>query len=124
MGYFEKFNRGKGIPFMDGRTKIDLPLNENVHIVDYGFINGDDGEFVVLALYEYPENFFFGNSIATQNIQTIESDAGSKEEAIAMLADVAIVFNKVESKKIDNTTKKHRVYTTMTFIEDDKNVPF
>lgn len=124
MGYFSKFNKGKGIPFMDNRTKIDIPVDEQVHIQDYGFINGDDGEFVVLAFVEYPENFFFGNTIATNNIRTIESDLGSKEEALNMLKNVAIVFSKHESKNLDRKTKKPRVYTSMEFIEEEEEIPF
>ena len=42
MGYFDKFNKGEGIPFMDGRTKVDIPVGKGLHLKDYGFIKGDD----------------------------------------------------------------------------------
>lgn len=38
MGYFSKFNRNEGIPFMDGADKIDIPQGEKLTIVDYGFL--------------------------------------------------------------------------------------
>ncbi len=52
MGYFDKFNKGEGIPFMDGRTKVDIPVGKGLHLKDYGFIKGDDAPFAVMLFEE------------------------------------------------------------------------
>ena len=115
MGYFDKFNKGKGIPFMDGRDKMNLPIGESLHIKDYGFINGNEKPYAVMLFAEYPDKFAFGNTIVTGDLQTIESDAGSKENALALLAGVALTFSKAVSKR-------GREYVSVEFIED--TVPF
>lgn len=114
MGYFDKFNQGKGISFMDGRTKVDMPLNVPLHVEDYGFIQGDEKEYVVVAFVERPNEFVFGNAILTADIKTIEKDYGSKDEALAALANVTLTFSK-------HVSKKGREYVSVEFNE---NVPF
>ena len=117
MGYFDKFNKGTGIPFMEGREKVDLPLGVELHLEDYGFIQGDDKPYVVMAFKEHPESFMFGNGIVTDDIKTIESDAGSKEAALGLLSDVAMKFTRCKSKK-------GRYYTAVEFIENEPAIPF
>lgn len=112
MGYFEKFNKGKGIPFMDGREKMDLPLGESLHLKDYGFIQGQEKPYAVMLFEEYPESFAFGNTIVTSDLQTIESDLGSKDKALELLSGVAMKFTK-------STSKRGRDYVSVEFIESD-----
>lgn len=112
MGYFDKFNKGKGIPFMNGRDKMVIPLNEELTISDYGFINGDDKEYAVLLFAEYPKNFAFANAIMTDDLKTIETDAGSKDQALGLLAGVKVKFTK-------STSKRGREYVSVEFIESD-----
>lgn len=116
MGYFDKFNKGEGIPFMDGRTKTDIPVGKGLHLKDYGFIKGDDAPFAVMLFEEYPKNFMFGNSIVTDDIKTIEKDMGSKEQALNLLAGVSMKFTK-------RTSKRGRDYMSVEFIEDNP-IPF
>ena len=116
MGYFDKFNKGEGIPFMDGRTKMDTPVGEGLHLKDYGFIKGDDAPFAVMLFEEYPKNFMFGNSIVTDDIKTIEKDMGSKEQALNLLAGVSMKFTK-------RVSKRGREYMSVEFIEDNP-IPF
>ena len=116
MGYFDKFNSGKGIPFMDGAEKIDIPVGEKLHVNDYGFIdNKEGGEFIVLSFREYPKKFTFGNPIITTDVRMMESDFGSKEKVLQELASVALLFKK-------QISKKNREYTAVEFIEED--IPF
>lgn len=116
MGYFDKFNGGKGIPFMDGADKIDIPVGEKLHVADYGFIdNSEGGEFIVLSFREYPNKFVFGNPIITTDVRMMEGDFGSKDKVLQQLAGVALLFKK-------QTSKKGRVYTAVEFIEED--IPF
>lgn len=113
MSYFDKFNKGKGIPFMDGADKIDMPLGEKLHVRDYGFISGNDGEFVVLAFIEYPNKFVFGNSIITGDIRTMEKDLGDKDKVLAELSDISLTFSK-------SMSKNKREYTSVEFTQDEQ----
>lgn len=118
MGYFDKFNGGKGIPFMDGAEKIDIPVGEKLHLADYGFIdNNEGGEFIVLSFREYPKKFAFGNQIITTDIRIMESDFGSKEKVLQELANVELLFKK-------QISKKNREYTAVEFIDIEEDIPF
>lgn len=115
MSYFTEFNND-GIPFMDGRSKGDRAniLNKPLHIVDYGFIKGTDGEFAVMLFDEYPDQFYFGNSIVTEMLKTVSADNMKKH-----LREQAIIFTLKVSKK----TK--REYMAFRFDEpDSEKVPF
>lgn len=95
MGYFDKFSN-KGIPFMDGRTKGDLKdvLGEKLHIDAFGFIQGDNGEYAVISTVEYPDRFFFTNSITAEMLRTVQADGQE-----ALLRDTEIAFEYAKSKK-------------------------
>ena len=95
MGYFDKFVR-KGIPFLEGREKGNLRdlVNKPLHIVDYGFIEGKDGKFAVIAFKEDADRFYFGNSIVTEMLEEVDVD-GMREE----LAQQAIQFDLRVSKE-------------------------
>lgn len=112
MGYFEKFNKGQGIPFMDGATKIDVPQGEPLTITDYGFIHGEDGDFAVLQFAEYKKAFAFGNSIITEDLKSMEPDFPSKADLLAELATVKVVFTKRKNKS------GKREYMAVEYIED------
>lgn len=104
MGYFEKFNN-KGVPFMDGAEKQDISTvyGQELHITDFGFINGDNGEFGVIQLAEHPGKFFFVNKIATEMLREVQADDKKSE-----LANEVIVFEQ-------RTSQNGRVYTAFTF---------
>lgn len=95
MGYFDKFVR-KGIPFMEGREKGNLRelVNRPLHIVDYGFIEGKDGRFAVIAFKEDADRFYFGNSIVTEMLEEVDAD-GMRDE----LTEQAIQFDLRVSKE-------------------------
>ena len=106
MSYFDKFNN-KGVPFMDGAEKKDLKeiFGKQVHIVDYGYINGRDGKFAVLKLAEYENAFFFANAIITEMLQQVDMD-----NMKAKLANQTIVFSEKTSKETN------RNYTAFEFV--------
>lgn len=112
MGYFEKFNKGKGIPFMDNSTKIDIPQGEKLTITDYGFIHGEDGDFAVLQFAEHKNSFAFGNSIITDNLKQMEQDFNDKSDVLFALADVKVVFSKRKNKA------GKREYMSVEFVEN------
>lgn len=105
MSYFDKFNR-EGIPFMEGRDKdkLDNVCGRMLHIDDFGFIEGKDGQFAVIAFQEEPTKFYFGNSIVTEMLKEVQND-GMKNE----LRKQVIVFDK-------RTSKDNRVYTSFKFV--------
>ena len=111
MGYFDRFN-SKGIPFMDNADKGNLHdvLGEKVHIVDFGFIKNDEGDYGVIQLAEHEGVFYFVNQVITDMLHQVEYD-GMKEE----LAKQVIVFS-------ETTSKKGRDYIRFEFTDD--NIPF
>lgn len=110
MGYFDKFNSGKGIPFMEGRelAKINTILGEELHPLDYGYIKGDEGDYAVIHFKEHEDVFYFGNQILTDALKQIDSD-GQKEALLS--GNVRMIFNV-------RTSNKGRDYTAVEFIED------
>lgn len=110
MGYFSKFNGGAGIPFMEGRNKQELFMlfDNPVHVEDYGFINGDDGDYAVFCVKEWPESFFFGNSVITDTFRQIDKD-GMKNG-----------ISSVEMICYERASKKGRLYTAVKFVEKEE----
>ena len=107
MSYFTKFNR-KGIPFMEGGKKKDLKevFGQQVHITDFGFIDGKDGKFAVIQLQETPSAFYFCNAIITEMLLEVEKDDKKPE-----LPAAPIVFSSKTSKETG------RDYTAFEFVE-------
>lgn len=112
MGYFDKF-KNEGIPFMTGKTKGELAdiLNQPLHIDEFGFNNGENGRYAVIHVVEYPEQFFFGNTVITEMLETVRED-GQED----LLKASAITFVKAVSKK-------GREYYSFE-IEEASDVPF
>jgi hypothetical protein len=109
-----QLNSNGGVPFMEGRTKGDnLPLNSPVTIDDYGFIDGEDGEYVVISLKEFPKNFYFGGSVVTEKMQDIEKDITPDEKKEIHSSGLPVLFSKRKNK----AGKKE--YTTCVFYPDE-----
>lgn len=73
--YFKSLT-SQGVPFMENRVKGDINdlINEDLHIVDYGFIRGRKGEYAVIAFKEYPKNFYFGGMVLTDILHRVDKD--------------------------------------------------
>lgn len=99
--YFQNLNNN-GIPFMEGRTKgsMNALINQTVHIDNFGFINGTDGEYAVFTVAEDPQNFYFGGVAITDTLRKIEKDNMSGE-----LANQALRF----IMKTGKTSKRNYV---------------
>lgn len=112
--YFTNLNPSKGIPFMDGAEKGEKEelLGEWLHIEDFGFINGENGDFAVLQIRERPGKFYFGNQIITEMLQRVNADSMKQH-----LAENAIKFTM-------RTSEKGRDYMTFEFAEAGEDVPF
>ena len=72
----ESMNSGKGIEFMNGRTKGEMEelLDKVVTIRDYAFISGTDGEYVVFIIDEIKDEFFFGGKVLTDNLKSLTEE--------------------------------------------------
>ena len=102
--YFKNLKQG-GIPFMEGRDKGDIRdlLNAKVHIEDYGFINGDNGQYAVFIVKENDKEFYCGGQAVTEILKQIKAD-GHKDE----LPEQECVLEEM-------TSKNKRKYITITF---------
>lgn len=71
------------LPFMDGREKADVKsLVGTVNtITDYGFLTGDDGDYVVFIVKERSKEFYFGGTVLTDQLQQLEAE-GYHEEIV------------------------------------------
>ena len=78
----KSLNGGKGISFMEGREKGDVKsiIGCEVTVRDYGFIHGDDGEYIVFIIYEDDKKFFFGNTVMTEKFK--EFNVAEKAEIV------------------------------------------
>lgn len=112
-----KVNQDGSVSFMDGREKADLMLDEVLSIDDYGFINGKDGEYVVLSCLEYPKFFFFGGSVVTQKFKAL-IEGEDETELKAHLAKFALPTRFLEKK----SKSSNRSYMACEFYpeQDDK----
>lgn len=108
--FFSNLNNAGGIDFMDERTKGDAStlVGKTVTIMDFGFIKSDDGgDYAVFYVQEDAEHFFFGNSVLTDKLHTVEN-AGRKDEIHLHPA----TFTTQVSKK---GPRKGKTYTMVTF---------
>lgn len=109
-------NSGKGIEFMEGKSKGDSKdiLNKSLTIIDFDFIDGEDGEYAVFITAEIKDNFFFGGSVITKALKELEEN---KAEVRAEGLPIMLVERK---------SKKNRKYTSVVFYpeENSSELPF
>lgn len=107
LSYFKKFSGG-GVDFMDGREKADVGVltvsGEPVHIDNHAYLKNDEGEYAVFTVEEMPGFFFFGNSIITEVLKTVDED-GMEE-----------LLPKVGARFLSKRSKKNRDYTAIEFV--------
>lgn len=98
----------QGLPFMEGREKGTIKEDEIVNICDFGFLNGEDGDFAVFIIKENEKEFYFGGSVVTQNLKKIE-DSLTEEELTELLN------NGLEIVLKSKMSKNKRKYTSCIF---------
>lgn len=76
-------NGGKGIDFMEGRTKGEVKtlLGAEITVNGYGFINGKYGEVIVFKIEENDKEFFFGNNVMTDKFKEFTKEEKAEIEA-------------------------------------------
>ena len=97
-----------GLPFMDGKEKMDLPKNQLITITEYGFMEGEDGEFVVIVTKEYPNYFMFGGMVLTNKMKQV--DEGFTDEQKHEILNMGI-----ELVCTEKLSKAKRKYTNVEF---------
>ena len=100
-----------GLPFMDGREKLEITgevLNNILTVDDYGYLDGDDGNYVVISLREYPNHFIYGGSVVTDAFKKLEEKIGA--ENMAQLIQHGLTFRLSEL-----ISKNKRKYVRISF---------
>ena len=93
-------NKHARLEIMEGREKADVQdiLNKNIHIDNFDFLNGEDGEYAVFTITEDENNFYFASSVLTQELKDIEKD-GMKEDAINETISIKLYERKSKNGK-------------------------
>lgn len=87
-----------GLPFMVGREKDAIELGETITIKDYGFLTGEDGEFICFIDNTNHDKYFFGGSVLTEKFKQIEN-AFTPEEIQELLSEgIDIICTEKKSK--------------------------
>jgi hypothetical protein len=95
----QQLNSTLGVPFMEGRDKADgLPTQSSVTIDDYGFIDGEEGEYVVISLKEFPKHFFFGGGVITEKMLALDKDITKEEKQEIKKDGLPVLFSKRKNK--------------------------
>ena len=94
----EGMNSGKGIEFMDKRTKGETEelLDQVVTIRDYAFITGQEGEYAVFIIDEDADKFYFGGKVITDNLKALSEEEHEelKQEGLPTLFAERVSKNK------------------------------
>jgi hypothetical protein len=100
------------LELMEGREKgnADQLLNIHTTIIDYDFLTGDDGDYVVFIVKEDKDHFYFGGGVVTDHMQKFDA-AGYKEEI--QQNGLPVTFEKKKSKK------SGRTYTNAVFFPNN-----
>lgn len=108
----KEINSNGAIEFMEGKEKLELPLQEVVTIENFGFLKDENqADYVVFTLKEYPDNFFFGGSVVTEKMKNFDNETDRNE--IDFEGGLPVIFERKQNKK------KKREYTTCEFFPED-----
>jgi hypothetical protein len=99
-----------GLPLMEGKEKTDLADGEIFVVKEYGFLEGDNGDFVVIA---DDSNFAYGGSIVTEAFKSLDENLTVEEIEQLLIEGIPM---KVSKKK----SKNGRKYTACEFFPDNK----
>ena len=100
------------LPFMEGREKGDVKkLTGQVStIIDYGFLTGDDGDYVVFIVKERSSEFFFGGTVLTDQLAQLEAEGYHD----------AIVTEGLPMLLTEKKSKNNRSYLNVAFFPEEE----
>ncbi len=84
-----------GLPFMDGKEKLELTNGVVFTVKHYGFLEGDNGDFVVIA---NDSHYSFGGSIVTEAFKKLDLALSEKEVEELLTAGIPMKISKKKSK--------------------------
>jgi hypothetical protein len=106
----QALNSNGGVPFMENRTKGDkLPTQSSVTVDNYGYIDGEEGEYVVISLREFPDKFYFGGGVVTDKFEELDKALSKDEKAQILEEGLPVLFQNRQNKA------KKREYMTCVF---------
>lgn len=99
-----------GLPFMEGLDKGETSelLGQTVNVIEYGYMNGDDGEYVVFLIKENEEYFFFGSTVVTSAFKQL--DATIQPEVLKEVLELGLPI-----KLTERQSKSKRKYIKVDF---------
>lgn len=99
-----------GLPFMEGLEKGETQeiLGQIVNVDEFGFMNGDDGEYVVFTIKENEDNFFFGSTVVTSAFKQL--DANIQPEVLKEILELGLPI-----KLTERQSKSKRKYIKVDF---------
>lgn len=84
-----------GLPFMEGKEKIEL-MDGSLYVVkQYGYLESTDGDFVVVA---DDTTFAFGGSVITENFKKLDEQFTSEEITELLKEGIEMEITKKKSK--------------------------
>ena len=106
----ESMNSGKGITFMEGRTKGETEelLDKIVTIRDFAFITGTDGEYAVFIIDGENKKFYFGGKVLTDNLKQL-----TEEEKVELISEG------LPTRFTQRKSKNKKLYTAVEFYPED-----
>lgn len=91
-----------GLAFMEGKQAGKLEDGARYIIKDYGYLDGDNGEYVVLA---DEVNFYYGGSVVTTSFKKLDDHLTESEIADILKDGLEIKVSKLLSKNKRSYTK-------------------
>lgn len=104
-----------GLPFMEGREKLEVKgdvLNKVLTVEQYGFMEGEEGEYVAFTVKEYPKHFMYGASVVSEGFKKFDTKFDEDQKSMIMEHGLTI---KLSERKSANK----RTYTTLTFFPQE-----
>lgn len=99
-----------GLPFMEGKEKIELGDGLLYVVKEYGYLKNEDGDFVVIA---DETTFAFGGSVITDNFRKLEAQLKETEISQLLADGIEILIKKKQSPK------SKRNYTVCEFFPQE-----
>jgi hypothetical protein len=91
-----------GLPFMEGKQKVELEDGSLYVVKNYGYLESEDGNFVVVA---DDTTFAFGGSVVTDAFKKLDASLDGSEIEELLKDGIEIGIKKKKSKnKRDYTT--------------------
>lgn len=97
-----------GLPFMEGKKplKVEGALFNNIlTVADYGYLEGEEGEYAVISLQDYPNNFIYGSSVVTQAFKQLDEKLSADEREYVLGQGLTFRLTEVISKNKRKYTK-------------------